>query len=116
TAAPLSLSGNGQRPAHLIGSPPGGDFGSIVVGATSGGMTWTLTNDGDMPTSLPTLASNNPTEVMVGQNTCTAALGGGGTCTISVSFRPSTTGARSGTLTMTATTGGSVTFAASATG
>src|SRR6185436_7415337 len=33
-----------------------------------------------------------------------------------VSFRPSTTGARSGTLTLSATTGGSVTFAASATG
>ncbi|HET6149696.1 MAG TPA: choice-of-anchor D domain-containing protein [Polyangia bacterium] len=118
TAAPLSLSGNGQRPAHLTGSPSGGDFGGIVVGATSGGMTWTLTNDGDMPTSVPTLANNNPTEVMVGQNTCTAALGGGATCSIAVSFRPSTPSPpqRVGTLTLSATTGGSVTFAASATG
>ena len=114
TPAPLSLTATGQRAAKLTGSTSN-DFGSIVVGAPSGSVTWTVTNGGDMPTSVPTLANNNPAEVIVGTNNCTAMLGAGGTCTIIVSFLPADIGARSGTLTLTAS-GTSVTFAASATG
>lgn len=120
TPTALSLNGTGQRAAKLTGTvvrAPGGqgDFGSIVVGSPSGSVTWTITNGGDMSTSVPTLANDNPAEVIVGTNNCTAALGAGGTCTITVSFSPSDIGARLGTLTLTAS-GTSVTFGASATG
>jgi streptogramin lyase len=89
----------------------------IVVNATSGNVTWTVKNEGDVLTGVPTLANSNPTEVMISQNNCTAALGGGGTCTVIVAFRPSSTTppARTGTLTLSAPGAGSVTFTASAT-
>jgi len=115
-AGALALSGNGQRAAQLTGSTTN-DFGNIVVNTPSGSATWTVTNSGDMPSPAPVLTNNNPTEVLVGQNTCTTALAGGATCTISVSFRPASTApvARMGTLTLTAGAAGSVTYLATAT-
>ena len=115
TAAPLSLSGNGQRPAALSGTTTN-NFGTVVVGATSGAFTWTISNTGDAATGVPALTNGNATELVVGANNCTVAIPGGGQCTISVSFRPSAAGARSGTLSLTASPGGTVTLTASATG
>ena len=90
------------------------DFGTPVVGAPGGTVTWTVINGGDLATSVPALSNGDPGEIFVGQNTCTAALAGGASCTIQVSFTPSAAGARSGVLTLAATTGGSVTFTATA--
>jgi hypothetical protein len=115
TAAPLSLSGNGQRQALLDGMTSN-NFGMLVVGATSPSLTWTITNDGDVPTGMPTLTNGNPAEVQVVSNNCTVALAGGATCAIVVTFTPAQAGARSGTLTLAASPGGSLTFTASATG
>ncbi len=115
TAPPLSLSGNGQRPAALSGTTTN-NFGTVVVGATSGAFTWTISNAGDAATGIPALTNGNQPELIVGANNCTVAIPGGGQCTISVSFRPSAAGARSGTLSLTASPGGTVTLTASATG
>ena len=115
TATPLPLTGNGQRPAVLSGTTTN-NFGTIVVNATSGVFTWTISNTGDVATGLPALTNSNQTELIVGTNTCTVAVAGGGKCTIGASFRPSAAGARTGTMTLTATPGGAVTLTASATG
>ena len=115
TATPLPLTANGRRPAVLSGTTTN-NFGTVVVGATSAAFTWTITNTGDVATGVPALTNSNQTELIVGTNTCTVAVAGGGTCTIGASFRPSAAGARTGTLTLAATPGGSVTLTASATG
>jgi len=114
TATPLSLSGTGQRPALLTGMTSN-DFGTLVVGAPGGTVTWTVINSGDLPTGAPALSNGDLGEILVGQNTCTTALAGGASCTIQVSFTPAAAGARSGMLTLAATPGGSVTFTASST-
>jgi hypothetical protein len=111
----LSLSANGQRPAVLSGSTTS-NFGTVVVGATSGAFTWTISNTGDAASGVPALTNGNPAELLVGANNCTAAIPGGGQCTISASFRPSAAGSRTGTLSLAATPGGTVTLTASATG
>ena len=65
TAAPLSLSGNGQRPAALAGTTTN-NFGTVVVGATSGAFTWMISNAGDAATGVPALTNGNATELVVG--------------------------------------------------
>ena len=92
------------------------NFGTLVVGATSDSLTWTVTNGGDVPTGMPALTNGDPGEVQVASNNCTVALAGGASCAIVVSFSPAQAGARSGTLTLAASPGGSLTFTASATG
>src|SRR5262249_34138983 len=101
------------KQAQLTGSTSN-DFGTPVVGNSGGTVTWTIINGGDVLTGVPTLSNGDPGEIIVGQNTCTAALGGGLSCTIQGSFAPSAVGPRSGVLTLTASPGQSVTFTASA--
>jgi hypothetical protein len=116
---PLSLSATGARPALLASTSTMSNpnfFGAFPVGATSGPMTWTIRNDGDQTTGVPVLTNSNVAEVLTTQNTCTAGLTGGATCTIMVAFRPAGLAARTGTLTLTASPGGSVIFTATATG
>ena len=115
TAPNLSLSGNGQRPALLTAVANSNNFGTVLVGVTSGSVPWTVTNGGDVPTGVPALNNGDPGEVLVGANTCTAALAPGASCTIAVSFSAAAAGARSGILTLAATRR-PVTFTASATG
>ena len=115
TATSLLLTAIGQRQAVLTGTTSK-DFGKLVVGATSDSVTWTVTNGGDVPTGMPTLTNGDPTEVQVVSNNCTVALGGGLSCTIVASFSPAQPGQRSGTLTLSASPGGMVTFTASAIG
>ena len=68
------------------------NFGTLVVGATSDSLTWTVTNNGDVPTGTPTLTNGDPTEVLVGSNNCTVALAGGASCAIVVAFSPTQAG------------------------
>ncbi|HVV81768.1 MAG TPA: choice-of-anchor D domain-containing protein [Kofleriaceae bacterium] len=109
------LSGTGQRPAHLSGdlSP---NFGNVEAGTLStNSVTWTITNSGDQPTSVPQLMVNSP-ELVVANNGCTAAIPGAGTCNIMLKFQPSAGGARMGTATVSIMGGSSVMVTATATG
>ena len=108
-----ALSGNGQRPPTLSANAMFG-FGAAEVGTVgTSTFNWTITNTGDLPTSLPTLTASM--ELDVTGNSCTAALAPTGTCSMRLAFKPSTGGPRTATATL-AVTGSMVTFTGSATG
>ncbi len=103
--APPSLSGAAVK-----------DFGNVEVGVTSTVATWTINNVGGSPSGTLMLTNASPAELMVLTNGCTGVLPAGGTCSLSVAVTPSAGGARSASLTMSASPGGSVTFVAAANG
>jgi hypothetical protein len=84
-------------------------FGTLALGLTSAAKTVTLKNVG---TSAITITSIAVTGAEAGDfpetaTTCGASLGAAASCTVSVTFKPSTTGARSATLTFTDSASGS---------
>lgn len=115
-SAMLALTGNGQRPAALTGNAnPAPTFGLVEVNVTSATTsTWTIMNTGDVASSVPTTTPSSA-EIVITNNTCTAAIPAGGTCSMMVAFKPSMGGARTATITV-AVTGSSVMLSASATG
>jgi photosystem II stability/assembly factor-like uncharacterized protein len=94
------LSGTGTT-AEI--TPRNLNFGTLALGLTSAAKTVTLKNVG---TSAITITSIAITGTEAGDfpqtaTTCGASLAVAASCTVSVTFKPSTTGARSGTLTFT---------------
>jgi len=114
-SAMLSLHGVGLTPGTLEGSDGSHDFGGVEVGVASAQFTWTLRNTGGVATGVPVLANDNAGEVSV-TNNCTAAIPAGSSCTILVRFTPSAGGARSGSLRVTASPGGTAMLAVTAAG
>ena len=100
-AATSSLTGTGQRPARLTADLVT-TFAPTEVGVLStSAVQWTITNAGDQPSSVPMTVAT--AEIVIVSNTCTAALPAAGTCVVTLRFRPSTGGARSGTVTVAVT-------------
>lgn len=98
-----ALTGQAQTAAQLTLSPSPGTFSPEVVGATSLPLAFTVTNAGDA-TATGVAAQLTGGDFAIASNTCAGAtLQGGATCEVTVSFTPSQTGARSGTLAVTAT-------------
>ncbi|GAA2326045.1 discoidin domain-containing protein [Dactylosporangium salmoneum] len=83
-------------PPALSISPGSVSFGSATVGATSAAQPVTLANTGGSPATLTPVTVTGDFQRLGG--TCGATLPGGGSCTITVVFRPTVTGSRSGTL------------------
>jgi hypothetical protein len=113
TSASLALSGTGVAQAATLSSP---SFPATAVGASSTG-TATLSNTGVGPLSVtaPTSASVVGTDFSFVSTTCGTSLAAGGTCTVTVKFSPTSTTARTGTLTV-ATGAGSKTASLGSTG
>jgi hypothetical protein len=112
--AVTALIGTAQPPAALSANVTSATFGQVEVGLLSATTTWTITNTGDIASSVPAL-SQSTAEIDISDNSCTAALPAHGMCSMTVRFRPSTGGARTGTLTLTIT-GSTVQLTATATG
>ena len=102
----VALSGTGATAAPLVSlNPTLLNFGNANVGSSSPGQTVTLTNSGTIPLSISNIAltgtnANDFTQT----NTCpggTNTLAAKVSCTISVTFSPTTSGARSASLTFT---------------
>jgi hypothetical protein len=74
-------------------------FGSVNVGTTSTAQTATLSNTGNAPLTLASIATGS-TEFAVSGGTCAAggSVAAAASCTINLSFTPSAAGARSATL------------------
>ncbi|MBA3451585.1 MAG: choice-of-anchor D domain-containing protein, partial [Deltaproteobacteria bacterium] len=102
-----SVTGTGLNPARLVVTPGFQDFGSITTGTSSGNISFTVTNTGDIATSAITdsFTGTNGGEFSRLSTTCTT-LAPNASCTIVVRFTPLTVGAKSANLTVVATTGG----------
>ena len=104
-----SLSGNGLPGPALAISPSSKDFGSVGLGLTSAGQTFTITNVGGAPTTVPAVALGGTNPGEFAQTTdCTTALAPLATCSVNVTFKPTTAALDSALLTVAAATGGSV--------
>lgn len=105
----LSASGNGVALTGLILTPTSQDFGSVPVNSSSASSLVQLTNGTSNPVDVNTVAlSGNfaKTSENTGAASCDAGtLAPGATCLVPVRFTPSTTGARSGSVTVTTSAG-----------
>jgi hypothetical protein len=94
----VTLTGTGTAPGPVLGADPGGlSFGGTVVGTTTAAKTVTLTNTG---TTSATISGVTVSGDFAQTNSC-ATLAVGASCTVNVTFKPTTGGTRSGTLTVT---------------
>ena len=101
----VSLSGTGLTPLKVI--PASLAFYTVKVGKTSAAKTVTVTNNGGTTgVSLSegiTVITGNSGDFAVSGGTCGLTLAGGGaSCTYTVTFTPSTSGAESATLAISA--------------
>ena len=108
-----SVSGNGQDPAAITTPSTLVPFGTVNVGASSAPTTIVFTNSGDVATSALTAPTIAPAgEFTITNENCTGIVlqpNGGNSCSVIVTFSPTAAGARPNrTLTVSATTGGSV--------
>ena len=90
----VPLSGTGVQPATL--TPVTAMYATQEVGTTSAPKTFTLTNNQTI--SLTGIAISVTGDFAVSATACTTSLGPKSSCTISVTFSPTTTGKRTGTL------------------
>lgn len=111
--AGTGTGGSAATPATLTGTTTN-NFGNVEIGVASAGYTWTVRNTGGSPSGTLALTNSAPSELLV-TNNCTGTLAAGAMCTVVVTFKAAA-GARSGTLTLTASPGGMVTLGATATG
>ncbi len=91
-----SLSGTGVSAIATL-SPASLTFANQFVNTTSAAQPVTLTNSG---TASLTISSISTSGDFSQTNNCGTSLAAGGSCTLNVSFTPTTTGTRVGTLTV----------------
>ncbi len=93
----LPLTGRGRNAARLGGSNDF-NFNTVIQGESATARTWTVTNDGDLPTGTLTTTGAN-SEFTVASNNCAGrSLAGGQSCTMLVGFTPQGSGVRSGAI------------------
>jgi subtilisin family serine protease len=80
-------------------APSSLDFGNVLVRATSPAKTITLNNQGGSSITISSIVPSGDFAKL--NDTCTGSLAANTTCTVDVTFTPTTTGARSGTLQVT---------------
>jgi hypothetical protein len=92
----ISLSGTGLG-AFVALAPSSLVFSSIPVGISSVAQTITLTNSGNMTLSISSVQiAGDYTQT----NSCPSTLSAGSTCAINVTFTPTASGSRTGTVTI----------------
>jgi uncharacterized repeat protein (TIGR03803 family) len=102
----IDLGGTGTMPVAAL-TPATRAFGSMAVGVTSAVKTATLANTGDGPLSIASIATTGDYAFTSGCPIAPAILAPGGTCTFDVTFTPTATGSRPGTLRVTDDAAGS---------
>jgi hypothetical protein len=86
-------------PEGVTASPSALDFGSVATGATSAAQTVTVSN----PTgSAAAVSSISITGDYAQTNNCGTSIAANSSCAVSVTFKPTATGTRTGTLTINA--------------
>lgn len=92
----IAVSGDGQGPVVSL-APTALTFSSTPVGTSSAAKTVTLTNTGNATLNIAGIQASGDFSQT---NTCASTVAASASCTISVIFAPATTGARSGSLTI----------------
>ena len=90
----VALSGTGTVQATL--TPATATYPARTVGTTSPAKVFTLTNK--QAVALTSIAISTTGDFAVSSTTCTTSLAAKSKCTISVTFTPTATGTRTGTL------------------
>jgi hypothetical protein len=96
--ATAMLSGTGTTPASVVLTPGSLSFASTLVGQTTAAQNVTVSNTGGNAATVQSIAAS--VDFAVTANTCGSSLASDVGCTVSVTFTPTATGARSGTLTV----------------
>jgi len=103
------LTGTGTSPPapKATLTPASASFGNVNVGSTSSPQTFTLANAGNaaLPITSISIGGTNASAFTIGMNTCSSTLAVGGSCSIGVSFKPSTAGGASASLSVTDSVG-----------
>jgi hypothetical protein len=94
-----TLNGTGTAPATDTLSPTALSFAQQTIGTTSPAQNVTLTNSGGVALTLITASVTAGSDFAI-TNNCGNSLAANSTCAFSVTFSPTATGARSGTLTV----------------
>jgi len=102
----VALSGTGTATAQPAVSLSAStlDFGTASLGAKSAAQSITLTNSGQAPLTLATLALGGTASgdfALAGTCANGQTIAAGGTCALQLTFAPTAVGTRSGTLTVT---------------
>ena len=103
----VSLAGTGYGPFVSL-SPPFLTFASQFVGSSATAQAITILNAGTAPLSIGEVAVSGPqASDFLQTNTCSNPLAAGANCTISVVFKPSASGIRNASVTVTDNASGS---------
>ncbi|WP_433972480.1 beta strand repeat-containing protein [Tunturiibacter lichenicola] len=108
TPAPLTLTGTGLALTGLILNPLTQDFGSVPVHSISAPLLFTLTNLTAANTSITNLAFSGDFALSTapsGGQPCSGTLAPNASCFFNANFAPTTTGQRTGTITLQTSTG-----------
>lgn len=94
---PVQLTGSGAAPPTGTLSTTSLNFPATIIGQSSAAQTVTLTNSGDLPLTSISADASEPFHLTTN---CTAQLAGNNaSCSLTVVFKPTGSGARTGTLT-----------------
>jgi hypothetical protein len=97
----IALTGTGTAPGILV-VPALLNFGSQIVSTTSSGQAITIMNSGNTTLIISNIATSGD---FVTSGNC-ASIPAGSDCSLTVTFTPTATGARTGTVTLTGNDGG----------
>jgi hypothetical protein len=95
----VPLTGSGLAPVAL--SPSSASFGTLAVGTTGTAKVFTLTNN--LSAAVSGVSLSTAGDYSVTSTTCTTSLAAKTKCTVSVAFKPTATGTRKGTLSVSDT-------------
>ncbi|MFI1097055.1 choice-of-anchor D domain-containing protein [Streptomyces sp. NPDC020917] len=112
TTSTVALSGTGTAPGPVLNATPASlSFAGTVVGATAGAQTVTVTNSGTTSATVSAVSVSAGSSDFSQTNNC-STIAVGASCAVTVSFKPTTGGARTGTLTVTSSANNSPTTVA----
>jgi hypothetical protein len=97
----VTLTGTGTGSVIVAPTPTNLGFGSQRVGTTSASQQVTVNNTGTGNTTISIAPSGDFAIATSPANTCVGMLNAGGSCTFNVTFTPTATGTRSGSITIT---------------
>jgi len=99
--ATVTLTGVGTPAADIVLNPISLTFPATIVAQTAAAQNMTISNTGGASATLQTPAITG--DFAISANTCGTTLGPSTGCTVSITFKPTASGTRTGTLSITDT-------------